>query len=95
MDLRRFNIGEGLKRDANVDALTQSLTKLNVMCAESGRARIRDMMRQASGSGLNMIRTWAHTNHKKFPFQVFQKTQMATLLRPLSQFAPCWLSAIE
>eukprot|EP00803_Ostreobium_quekettii_P000277 evm.model.scf_996.1 EVM.evm.TU.scf_996.1 scf_996:6145-15734(-) len=36
---------------------------------KSGRDRIREMFSQAARAGLNVVRTWAHTNDKKFPFQ--------------------------
>ncbi|GMH44902.1 hypothetical protein BSKO_12859 [Bryopsis sp. KO-2023] len=45
------------------------MTTYDYKMKKSGKVRIREMFRQASASGLNVIRTWAHTNHKKFPFQ--------------------------
>lgn len=35
----------------------------------SGRLRVRETLSQASAAGLNVVRIWGHTNHKKFPFQ--------------------------
>ena len=53
----------------------------NVACVEdgkSGRARVREMFRQASAAGLNVIRTWVHTNEENFPFQVCHTFQSAS-----------------
>eukprot|EP00803_Ostreobium_quekettii_P003958 evm.model.scf_299.3 EVM.evm.TU.scf_299.3 scf_299:18512-30111(+) len=36
---------------------------------KAGKERIKQMFSQAAGAGLNVVRTWAHTNDKQFPFQ--------------------------
>ena len=36
----------------------------------SGDQMVKDVMKQAQRARLNVIRTWAHTNHQRFPFQV-------------------------
>lgn len=41
----------------------------NMKNGKSGRARVREMMRKSASGGLNVIRTWAHTNDPTSPFQ--------------------------
>ena len=40
----------------------------------AGDQMVRALMGQAAGAGLNVARTWAHTNHPRFPFQVRGQT---------------------
>jgi hypothetical protein len=38
----------------------------------SGDQMVSHLMSAAQNAGLNVVRTWAHTNHPRFPFQVWQ-----------------------
>eukprot|EP00798_Chlamydomonas_sp_ICE-L_P027954 gene27954-8836_t len=49
----------------------------------TGQERVWDDLGQASESGMNVLRTWAHTSGEQFPFQVYPGIYNEAALRAL------------
>eukprot|EP00210_Caulerpa_lentillifera_P007506 g7172.t1 len=67
-DCRPFRI-VGFNTHDLIQAATMTTYDFTMRNGKSGRARVREMLRKASASKLNVIRTWAHTNDPASPFQ--------------------------